>query len=83
MRSSAFDMASGVIEVLYFVPDRRKAAIWYSDVLEAEISRMDDPEHFFIRVGDQAIWLHQADEKVSQEWRGKSPIGEWMIWTPA
>ena len=75
MRSSAFDMASGVIEVLYFVPDRRKAAIWYSDVLEAEISRMDDPEHFFIRVGDQAIWLHQADEK------GKSGVaGQVAYW---
>ncbi len=56
-------MSSGVVEVLYFVPDRRKAAIWYSQVLEAEISHLDDPEHFYIRIGEQEIWLHQADEK--------------------
>ena len=52
-----------VIEVMYFVKDPRKAAAWYATLVGQPISTLDDPQHFFIRVGPQEIWFHLADEK--------------------
>jgi uncharacterized protein len=56
-------MFRGVIEVMYFVADRRAAADWYSRLLDLPISCLEDPEHFFIRVGGQDIWFLEADQK--------------------
>ncbi len=60
-------MFAGISEVMYFVPDRQAAADWYSRLLDAPISFLEDPEHYYIRVGSQEVWFHQADRK--------SPVG--------
>ena len=57
-------MFEGIIEVMYFVPDRQEAARWYARLLDLPITYLEDPEHFFIRVGNQDIWFHLADNKM-------------------
>ena len=56
-------MFQGIIELMYFVPDRRVAADWYAQLLDLPITCMADPEHYFLRVGQQDIWFHLADDK--------------------
>jgi len=56
-------MWQGVLEVMYFVEDRRKAAEWYSNLTQHPILFLESPEHFFIRIGNQDIWFHAADSK--------------------
>jgi uncharacterized protein len=53
-----------VSEIMYFVSDRRAAAAWYSSFFGIEITWLENSEHFFIRVGNQDVWFHQADSKV-------------------
>lgn len=57
-------MFKHVSEVMYFVFDRRVAAEWYSNLFDIKITWLENPEHFFIRVGNQDVWFHQSDSKV-------------------
>jgi predicted enzyme related to lactoylglutathione lyase len=57
-------MFCGVAEVMYFVPDCKSAAEWYSRFFNIEITVLDNPDHFLIKVGEQEVWFHQADDKV-------------------
>ncbi len=57
-------MFKHIAEIMYFVPNRRVAAEWYSTLFDIEITFLDNPEHFFIQVGEQEVWFHQADSKV-------------------
>jgi predicted enzyme related to lactoylglutathione lyase len=57
-------MFQGVVEVMYFVPDRKVAANWYSQLLDLPITYLDEPEHYFICTGAQDIWFSLADSKV-------------------
>jgi hypothetical protein len=57
-------MFQGVVEVMYFVSDRKVAANWYSQLLDLPITYLDEPEHYFICTGAQDIWFSLADSKV-------------------
>jgi predicted enzyme related to lactoylglutathione lyase len=57
-------MFKHVAEIMYFVADRRAAAEWYSNLFGIEITYLENPEHFFIQVGEQEVWFHQSDSKV-------------------
>jgi uncharacterized protein len=57
-------MFNGLSEILYFVPDRRAAAEWYEKVFGVELTQLEEPDWFFIRIGGQEVWFHQADQKV-------------------
>ena len=70
-------MFLGVTEVMYFVPDRRAAADWYSRLVDIPISCLEDPEHYFIRVGAQEIWFLQADEKSPSGTSGQ--VAYWQV----
>ena len=56
-------MLQGIHEILYFVPDRRAAAEWFSRFLDCPITTLDDSGRFFIRAGELEIWFNQADAK--------------------
>ena len=66
-----------VSEVMYFVADRRAAADWYSKLFDLEITWLENPEHFFIRVGAQDLWFHQADDKVPSGAAGH--VAYWQV----
>lgn len=70
-------MFRGVSEVMYFVADRWEAAVWYAQLFETEITVLDNPEHFFIAIGQQQIWFHQADAKVSSGTAGQ--VAYWLV----
>lgn len=70
-------MFKGVSEVMYFVSDRRAAAVWYSSLFGIKITWLDNPEHFFIRVGNQDVWFHQSDSKVSSGAAGH--VAYWQV----
>ena len=53
-----------IMELMYFVPDRHEAARWYAALTQQPILTLEDPEHFFIRVGNQDIWFLTADSKM-------------------
>lgn len=56
-------MFQHVAEIIYFVGDRHAAAEWYSKLFGVEVTYLDNPDRFFIRVGPQDIWFHQTDSK--------------------
>jgi uncharacterized protein len=66
-----------VSEVMYFVSDRRAAAEWYSSLFDVKITRLANPEHFFIRVGNQDVWFHQSDSKVPSGAAGQ--VAYWQV----
>jgi predicted enzyme related to lactoylglutathione lyase len=70
-------MIPRLVEILYFVPDRMEAARWYADLFGSHISYLDDQDHFFIRVGSQEIWFHQADEKCPAGAAGQ--VAYWLV----
>ena len=70
-------MFKKVTEVMYFVSDRRASAKWYSQLFGVEITWMENPEHFFIRVGDQDVWFHKADSKVPSGASGH--VAYWQV----
>jgi uncharacterized protein len=70
-------MFKGVLEIMYFVADRHAAAAWYSELFGIEITRMENPEHFFIRIGHQDLWFHQADAKVPSGAAGH--VAYWQV----
>jgi uncharacterized protein len=70
-------MFKHVAEIMYFVPDRHAAAVWYSNLFGIEITVLDNPEHFFIRVGNQEVWFHQADNKVPSGAAGQ--VSYWQV----
>ena len=70
-------MFKGVLEVMYFVADRHMAAAWYSQLFGIEITWLKNPEHFFIRIGNQDIWFHQADAKVPAGAAGQ--VAYWQV----
>jgi hypothetical protein len=57
-------MFKDIAEIMYFVPDRRAAADWYSKLFDTEITFLNNPEHFFIRVGDREVWFHMGISSV-------------------
>jgi len=66
-----------VSEVMYFVADRRAAAAWYSNLFDTEITWLEDPEHFFIRIGNQDGWFHDTDSKVPSGAAGH--VAYWQV----
>lgn len=56
-------MFKQVLEVMYFVPDRRQAADWYARLLDTEVTQLENPAHFFVQAGDQELWFLQEDAK--------------------
>jgi len=70
-------MFLGVIEIMYFVPDRLEAARWYAELLETELSWLDHPAHFFLKAGGQEIWFHQADAKMRAGTAGQ--VAYWHV----
>ncbi|MBW4538233.1 MAG: VOC family protein [Myxacorys chilensis ATA2-1-KO14] len=70
-------MFKHVSEIMYFVSDRRAAAEWYSNLFGIEITFLENPEHFFIRVGNQEVWFHQADSKVPSGTAGH--VAYWQV----
>jgi predicted enzyme related to lactoylglutathione lyase len=66
-----------VSEVMYFVADRRAAAAWYSNLFDTEITWLEDPEHFFIRIGNQDVWFHDSDSKVPSGAAGH--VAYWQV----
>ncbi|MBD2189968.1 glyoxalase [Pseudanabaena sp. FACHB-723] len=66
-----------IAEVMYFVSDRRVAAAWYSKLFDTEITCLEDPEHFFIRIGNQDVWFHDADIKVPSGAAGH--VAYWQV----
>ena len=67
----------GVTEGMYFVPDRRAAADWYARLFDVPVSCLEDPEHFYLRVGAQEIWFLKADEKSSAGTGGQ--VAYWQV----
>jgi predicted enzyme related to lactoylglutathione lyase len=65
------------MELMYFVPDRMEAARWYSDLTGLPITTLDDPEHYFIRVGGHDIWFHAADGKMPAGMAGQ--VAYWRV----
>jgi predicted enzyme related to lactoylglutathione lyase len=70
-------MFDGVIEIMYFVEDRRAATAWYARLFELPITETGDPEHYFIRVGAQDVWFHRADEKMAAGRAGQ--VAYWRV----
>lgn len=70
-------MFEAIQEILYFVPDRGAAAEWFSQLLELPISTLGNPDHVCIRVGEQEIWFHQADEKTPSQTGGQ--VAYWRV----
>jgi predicted enzyme related to lactoylglutathione lyase len=70
-------MVKGIVEILYFVPDRRAAAEWYAQFFGVEISLLDYPDAYFFRIGGQDIWFHLADEKVPAGAAGQ--VAYWQV----
>ena len=70
-------MFKRVAEIMYFVPDRRASAEWYSNLFDIEITVLDNPDHFFIQVGGQQVWFHQADNKVPSGAAGH--VAYWQV----
>ena len=70
-------MFKNVAEIMYFVSDRRVAAEWYSNLFGIEITYLENPEHFFIQVGEQQVWFHQSDSKVPSGAAGH--VAYWQV----
>ena len=70
-------MYKGISEIMYFVPDRRAAAGWYARLFEAEIITLENPEHFFIRIGGQDVWFHIEDAKMPAG--GAGQVAYWEV----
>lgn len=70
-------MFNCVSEVMYFVSDRRAAAAWYSKLFAIEITWLENPEYFFIRVGNLDVWFHQSDSKVPSGAAGQ--VAYWQV----
>jgi predicted enzyme related to lactoylglutathione lyase len=70
-------MFNRVAEIIYFVSDRNKAAEWYARFFNTTIVQLEDPELFFLRVGDQEIWFHQADEQMPHGNAGQ--VAYWQV----
>ena len=68
-------MVQGISEVMLFVADRRLTAEWYSALMRSPILSLEDPEHFYLRIGDHEIWFHMADEK-----NPVGPAGQVAYW---
>lgn len=66
-----------VAEIMYFVSDRRAAAEWYSNLFGIEITYLENPDHYFIQVGKQEVWFHQADSKVPSGAAGH--VAYWQV----
>ena len=70
-------MFRGIIELMYFVPDRQAAASWYAELFETAITHLNTPGAFFIRVGAHDIWFHAADSKVPAGAAGQ--VAYWAV----
>lgn len=66
-----------VAELMYFVPNRLEAANWYAQLFEVELTRLADPDHFYLQIGGQEVWFHQADCKVYAGTAGCVPY--WQV----
>src|SRR5579862_9250971 len=70
-------MFTEIMELMYFVPDRLEAAQWYARLTDVPLTYLDNPEHFFLRVGHQDIWFHTADAKMSAGTAGQ--VAYWRV----
>jgi predicted enzyme related to lactoylglutathione lyase len=70
-------MFQHVAEIMIFVRDRYAAAEWYSKLFGVEVTYLENPDHFFIKVGPQDVWFHQADSKVPSGAAGQVPY--WQV----
>ncbi len=70
-------MFKRVAEIMYFVPDQLAATKWYSDLFGIEITFLENPDYFFIQVGDQEVWFSQADSKVPSGAAGH--VAYWQV----
>ncbi|MBD2101666.1 VOC family protein [Leptolyngbya sp. FACHB-261] len=70
-------MFKRIAETMHFVPDRLAATKWYSNLFGVEITFLKNPEHFFIKVGDQEVWFSQADSKVPSGAAGH--VAYWQV----
>jgi predicted enzyme related to lactoylglutathione lyase len=68
---------SAIVELMFFVPDRRKAAEWYSRLFDTPITQMEEPEYYFICVGGIGVWFSQEDEKVASGTAGE--VAYWRV----
>src|SRR5262245_51199598 len=67
-----------VIEVMYFAPDRRAATEWYARLFEVDISQAgDEPEHYYLQVGNVQIWFSAADAKAGAGTSGH--VAYWRV----
>lgn len=64
-----------IAEIMMFVPDRRVAAEWYARLFDCPLVFLDNPEHFFVRIGACDLWFHAADEKM-----GPGIVGQVAYW---
>ncbi|NUN65940.1 glyoxalase [Pseudanabaena biceps] len=70
-------MFEGIAEIMYFVPEPLLNAQWYAQLFDSEITWLDNPEYFFIRVGNQEIWFHPWDEKMASGAAGQ--VAYWKV----
>lgn len=61
----------------HFRPDRHEAARWYAALTGQPILTLEDPEHFFIRVGPQEIGFLTADSKTPAGTAGQ--VAYWRV----
>jgi|SRR5579871_2551104 len=66
-----------IMELMYFVQDRAEAARWYAALTGQPILTLENPEHFFVRVGNHDIWFHTADSKMSAGTAGQ--VAYWRV----
>lgn len=70
-------MFKGIVEIMYFVPDRQAAAAWYAELLGAPVSRVEALDAVFIRVGAHEVWFHAADAKGPSGVAGQ--VAYWVV----
>jgi predicted enzyme related to lactoylglutathione lyase len=66
-----------VAEIMIFVRDCHAAAEWYAKLFGIEVTYLENPDYFFIKVGSQEVWFHQADSKVPSGAAGQVPY--WQV----
>ena len=70
-------MFSGISEIMYFVPSRVEAAEWFAKLFGQDITRLENPEYFYIRIGNQDVWFHIVDAKMPAG--GDGQVAYWQV----
>jgi shikimate kinase len=67
-----------ITEVMHFVPNRREAADWCSQLFETDLLFLDDnPDYFYLQVGWQQLWFHEADDQSPSSTGGQ--VAYWKV----